>query len=131
MSIFKKIFFVIVLIPSLMIVAGYLHAAGDVSGLLQATADSGGYDVSKTDPAELVGNILKVFLSLLGVIFLILAFFAGYTWMTANGNEEAVKKAQDGLKNAIIGIVIVISAYAITYFIIYYMAKDYTTVGGF
>ncbi|HOD87004.1 MAG TPA: hypothetical protein PKY61_01830 [bacterium] len=66
---------------------------------------------------QIIVAIIQIALSLLGIIFLIIIVFAGYSWMTAAGNEEAVKKAQDMIKRAIIGLVIVLMAYAITYFI--------------
>jgi len=66
---------------------------------------------------QIIVAIIQVALSLLGIIFLIIIVFAGYSWMTAAGNEEAVKKAQDMIKRAIIGLVIVLMAYTITYFI--------------
>ena len=34
--------------------------------------------------------------------------------MTAGGNDEQVKKSQERLKNAVIGLVIVLAAYAIS-----------------
>jgi len=47
-----------------------------------------------------------------------LAIYAGYNWMTAQGEEEKVTKAKDTLTAAIIGLVIVIAAYAISYYVI-------------
>jgi amino acid transporter len=66
---------------------------------------------------EIIGTIISAFLSLLGIIFLILVLYSGFTWMTSLGNEMKVKKAKDTLLQAIIGIIIIISAYAITYFV--------------
>ena len=51
-------------------------------------------------------------LGLMGVIFLAFAIYGGYTWMMAGGNEESVSKAKKTLTNSIIGIVIVLAAYA-------------------
>jgi hypothetical protein len=56
-------------------------------------------------------------LGFVGVIFLVLTIFAGFTWMTAAGNTEDIEKAKKMLEAAIIGLVIVFSAYAITYFV--------------
>lgn len=67
--------------------------------------------------ARIIGIVIEAVLSLLGVVFLILIIFAGYNWMTAAGEEEKVKKATDTLTHAIIGLIIVISAYAIYAFI--------------
>jgi len=38
--------------------------------------------------------------------------------MTASGNQEAIQKAISQIKTAIIGVVIVLAAWAITHFII-------------
>jgi len=64
-----------------------------------------------------VGSVVGIVLSFVGVIFLILMIFAGLTWMTASGNQEKVTKAKDLMINAIIGLVIVMAAYAITSFV--------------
>ena len=66
---------------------------------------------------ENIANIIKVVLSLLGFIFVILMIYAGILWMTAAGNEKQVQKAKDIVSRAAIGLIIVVSAYAITYFI--------------
>jgi hypothetical protein len=73
------------------------------------------------DPGASVGSIvavvIKAFLGMLGVIFIILIVLAGYNWMTAAGDEQKVEKAKDEIKRAIIGLIIVTSAYAISYFV--------------
>ncbi len=66
---------------------------------------------------EIVGKIIGVFLSIFGVIFMVLVIYGGYKWMMASGREEEIKKAKDTIRSAIIGLIIVIAAYAITYFI--------------
>lgn len=75
-----------------------------------------GFDQSTTI-GGVAGDVIQAFLGLLGIIFVILIVLAGYNWMTAGGEEEKVNKAKDGIRRAIIGILIVISAYAITYFV--------------
>lgn len=64
-----------------------------------------------------VGSIIGLVLSFIGVIFLILMIYAGINWMTATGNQEKVTKSKDLIINAIIGLIIVLAAYAITSFI--------------
>lgn len=68
--------------------------------------------------AGIVGIVIQAFLGLLGVIFLVLIIYAGYSWMTAQGDEEKVTKAKDTIQRAIIGLVIIIAAYAISYFVL-------------
>lgn len=78
--------------------------------------DQAGYDPDLT-LGTVVATIIKGFLGLLGVIFIILILLAGYNWMTAAGDEEKIKKATNTIRSAIIGLLIIIAAYSITYFV--------------
>lgn len=69
----------------------------------------------------IVASVIKAALGLLAVIFIILMIVAGFQWMTAAGNETKVEKALSMIKTAVIGLIIVLSAYAITYFIFTYL----------
>lgn len=78
-------------------------------------------DTSKTglsgDLATTVATVIKTVLALVGTAFLVLTIYAGVLWMTAAGNEEQVTKAVGIIKASVIGLVIIMSAYAITYFV--------------
>ena len=67
--------------------------------------------------SRIISTVIEVFLGLLGIIFLVLIIYAGYNWMTAQGDEEKVTKAKDTLQRAVIGLIIIIAAYSITYFV--------------
>ena len=86
---------------------------------LKTAAGQGGagYETS-AEPESVISMIIKIALSFLGVIFLVLMIYGGYLWMVARGNEEQVTKAKNLITAAIIGLVIVISAYAISWFVI-------------
>ena len=71
--------------------------------------------------ASIISLLIQAALGFLGVIFLILTILAGFKWMTSQGNEDEIKKAQGSLKNSIIGLLIVLAAYAITYTVFKYM----------
>jgi len=75
-----------------------------------------------------ISMVIRAALTLLGIIFLVIIVFAGYRWMTASGNEEAIQKAQSSIKRAIIGLVIVMLAYAITAFV--FNQLPFGAVGG-
>jgi len=79
--------------------------------------DTGG----EATAVEIVATVIQIALGLLGIIFLILIIISGYKWMTAGGNEEQVTKAKANLKNAIIGMVIVLASYGITWFVFKYL----------
>ncbi len=61
-----------------------------------------------------IANIINVFLGFLGIIFLIIIIYAGFNWMTANGQEEKVGKAKTMLVAGIIGFIIIASSFAIS-----------------
>ena len=86
-------------------------------GLLDETAgDQAGY--SKMPIELLVGNIISIALGILGLIFLVLTVYGGYIWMIARGDEAKVEKAKETMTNSVIGLAIVLGAYAITYFVV-------------
>lgn len=66
---------------------------------------------------ETIGKFINVGLSMLGLIFLVLALYAGFKWMTSGGESKGVDEAKGTLKNAVIGLVITLSAYAISEFV--------------
>lgn len=74
-----------------------------------------------TTIGEVVQMAIEGFLGLLAVIFVILMILAGYNWMTAGGDEQKVTKAKDTIRAAIIGLVIIVAAYAITFFVFKYL----------
>jgi hypothetical protein len=62
-------------------------------------------------------RIINVFLGLLGIIAVVLNVYAGYTWMTAGGNDDKVETAKKTILSATVGLAIILSAYAITRFV--------------
>jgi len=89
---------------------------------LEKTANESGYlntVFNSEDSLESgIGNIIALVLSFLGVIFLILIIVGGISWMTAAGNDQQIEKAKSLITNAAIGVLIVFSAYAITWFVV-------------
>jgi len=69
-------------------------------------------DVTLEALANTVINWVLLVAMILAVIYLI---YAGIVYITAGGNPDAAKKGQQGVINAIIGIVIIALAYVIAY----------------
>lgn len=87
-------------------------------GVVREESGLGGTAASdKLALQKFISRIIFSTLSLLGVIAIVLVITAGFQWMTAGGNEENVEKAKTLLKNAIIGLAIILLAYSITRFI--------------
>ena len=91
-------------------------AAGDLDGNLDAVQVSSGLGSNPLD--ETLGLLINVLLGLLGIIFLVLVIYAGFLWMTAGGDEKQVAKAKSIIITAVIGLVILLSAYAISSFVL-------------
>lgn len=66
----------------------------------------------------MIVTVINTILGLLGIIFLVIIIYAGFLWMTAGGNDDQVGKAKKLIINSIIGIVIIVGAYAISYFVL-------------
>ena len=67
---------------------------------------------------EIAAGIINIFLGLLGVIAVTLILYGGFLWMTSKGNEDQIKKAKMLMVNAVIGLIIITSAYAISRFVL-------------
>lgn len=114
----KKYFILSLMSLSLLLIPAVQVGAQDLS---QDIAQKSGYDTSGATGKTLsqtVGKIIKIVLGLLGTIFLALTVYAGALWMTAAGNEDQVSKALGIIKTSVIGLLIIIAAYSITYFVV-------------
>lgn len=118
MKLYFKIFLATIFVSVLIV--GPVFAGPNVNDLTGQIAQKSGYQtagVSDTTLSQTVGMIISVVLGLVGMIFLALTVYAGFLWMTAGGDEEPITKAKNILKASVIGLVIVLAAYSITYFI--------------
>lgn len=106
--------FIFALAISVLLPAGKA-AAQDTFGLepVGRTVNLGGGDIRVT-----IGKIVRAVLGLLGVIAVVIILYGGYTYMTAGGNEEKITQAKKILINGVIGLAIILSALAITQFIL-------------
>jgi len=102
------------LIAALILFVG-LPVFAQTDELVGVAADSG---FGTSDLITIIGTIIKVFLGLLGIIFLVLVIYSGFLWMTAGGDDKQVERAKKTLINAVVGIVIVLFSYAIASFIV-------------
>ena|SRR3989338_2093869 len=71
-------------------------------------------------------QIINVSLGLLGIIALVLIVYAGFLWMTAGGNSDQIDKAKGILFASVIGLIIILSAYSISRFVITNLFKATT-----
>lgn len=101
----------------------------EINAQAEALRQGAGFEADVT-LGGVVAYMIEGFLALLGVIFIILIIIAGYDWMTAGGEEEKVNKAKKMIRRAIIGLLIIIAAYAITAFVFKHLPWGSSTPTG-
>lgn len=81
------------------------------------TIASGG-KATEADPVKTIWNLIQVVLGLLGMMMVLIFLYAGFLYFNARGVATEVTKAQDMIKQAVVGMIIIASAWGIGYFVI-------------
>ncbi|MCL2037522.1 pilin [Candidatus Saccharibacteria bacterium] len=74
-------------------------------------------NVPKVSGDRLMTNILNLAYFILGMVAVIFIIMAGYRYLTANGDPAKAQKAMQTILYAVIGLVVVVAAFAITNFV--------------
>jgi heme/copper-type cytochrome/quinol oxidase subunit 2 len=88
-----------------------------LQGTLKSVGTNSGYN-DKQGIFTIIGNILKVIFGVLGIVFLIMLLYGGFLWMTDEGKGEQTNRAKDIIRSSIIGLIIVVTSYIFTIFIV-------------
>jgi len=112
----KKIFIFILLLLPVMAKAltlndwGYSRLEGEI-----ALGD---------EPLEdTIGGIVNIALSFLGILTTLIILFGGFKWMTSYGSSDKVDEAKKLIKSGVIGLIIIVTAYALSRFVLYSLYK--------
>ena len=71
-------------------------------------------DISQdTTFAGVITKVISLILMVAGALAVIYLIYSGILYITAAGNPDAAKKGQQGIINAIIGIIIIVLAFVI------------------
>jgi len=104
-----------------------------IGGGLNTAAQGAGYQTTgnAANLTNIIGLLINTALGLLGVLLLCYLLYGGFLWMTAQGDGKQVDKARQLITNTIIGLVIIVSAYALANFILTNLASAVSgTAGG-
>ncbi len=119
-EVFFKKFFIFFAVFALLFFVLPVHA--QVGSAIQQQTNAfvgvGGANIaSPQDPRTIVARIILILLTVIGTLFLAYTVYAGYLIMTSAGDEEKVNKGKSTIRTAVIGVMITLSAYAITQFV--------------
>lgn len=100
--------------------AGWWEAVsqGGLNDVGQAYGQTGPAPSADYDIRIIIARLIRVVLELLGLIALVIIIVAGFRWMLANGDEEKVEEAKRQLTNGVIGLIIILAAFAVATFVI-------------
>ncbi len=96
--------------------------SGKAAGELRNAGNSAGITSQQNLP-QIIGTISNVVLGFMGIVLLFYVILAGWEWMSSGGDDKGVTTAKTRIKNAVIGLVIIVSAYAISNFVISQLAN--------
>ena len=74
--------------------------------------------VKTTNTKVVIASVIAYALQWVGILFIVLIIYGGVRWMTARGNSQQVDEAKNVVKNAAIGLAIVLLSYVITRFVV-------------
>ena len=121
---FKKISFFLILTLFITIPIVALAQGLDPNSI---GLDYGTYSGLRNSDLRLtVVSIIRMLMGMLGMLAVVLMIYSGFTWMTAGGNEEKIGKAKKLLFYCAIGLAVILSAYAITSFVLFQLANATT-----
>ncbi|MEI7497819.1 MAG: pilin [Candidatus Falkowbacteria bacterium] len=79
--------------------------------------------LSATNPTILAAKIINWFLGFLGIIAVGLILYAGFLWMTSGGEVQKIETAKKILKNAVIGLIIILASWGIALYILNFLTN--------
>jgi hypothetical protein len=74
--------------------------------------------LTNSDPRAIVGRIINIALSFLGVIAVAIILLGGFKWMTAGGNEEKTGEAKKLLGAGVVGLIIILCSWGIATYLL-------------
>ncbi|MBU1348624.1 pilin [Patescibacteria group bacterium] len=103
-----------IVLPSVALAQPDSLNAGDLGvDAIQSSIKLGSGDIRQT-----AARIINVALGFLGIIAVVIVLLGGFKYMISGGNEEKTSEAKKLIVSGIIGLAIILSAWAITSFVI-------------
>ncbi|PIR06605.1 MAG: hypothetical protein COV55_03720 [Candidatus Komeilibacteria bacterium CG11_big_fil_rev_8_21_14_0_20_36_20] len=75
-------------------------------------------ELGTKDLPETIAGVVNIVLGFLGILSTIIILLGGFKWMTSQGNTDKVDEAKKLIGAGVVGLVIVLAAYAIARFVL-------------
>ena len=75
-------------------------------------------NIVKVSADQLLNNVLNTVYLVGGMLAVIVIIVAGYFYVTSSGNATTVEKAKNAILYSVIGLVIILLAFVVTWFVI-------------
>ncbi len=118
----KKVSTAAILASSLLPLAAGAQAPEGLGGANNALTNVGaayGQSAASTNTLPtLIGNIINVVLGFMGIFLVVYIVWAGYIYAASQGEKEKIDKAKKMISSAVIGLILIVAAYAIAAYVI-------------
>lgn len=118
----KILFFIIIFLTSFFVFnfvfADNLSNSFGSKKIMQSASKMGFNTSGGAQIEDVVGIVISSILGFLGVIFGILIIYGGFLWMMAGGNDQEVDKAKKIIKNAAVGLIVVLLSYGLSWLVL-------------
>jgi len=84
----------------------------------------GGVNLGTRPLRETVSGVVNIVLGFLGILATLIILLGGFKWMTSQGNSDKVDEAKKMIGAGVVGLVIVLVAYAVARFVLASIANE-------
>jgi len=85
---------------------------------IKIDADSVNIPNTGATASQILASGLNMIYVVAGIVAVIVIILAGYKYVTAAGDSAAISKAKNTILYAVVGLVVIILAFAVTWFVI-------------
>lgn len=102
-----------------------LLAQGIINPVLPGPLGSGGNDSGAPAIGALISGFIGAFLIFSFIAAFMYFLLGGFNWITSGGDKAKLQAARDEITNAIIGLIIVVAAWAIMTLVANFLGIDF------
>lgn len=90
----------------------------NVLSIFALKISAGANNIPEITPERVLGNALNIFYFVTGIVAVVVIIVAGFFYVTSQGKPANITRAKDAILYSVIGLVVVMIAFAITHFVV-------------